>query len=173
MVIVQALFVAGLVYFGVTLMLVAMRVFSRRGIDALAVDPSRRDDDRDIDVSLETRYRELIELGMIQLEPDERVVTGCGHKGDNEEVMLVTNRRVFVMSRPADGMFYRKQVMKLQQMRPLPSSAGVKGNKIVLSDGTTTAVMDSPGDEGTLDDTRAVVRELNNLIRYTQSMLDA
>ncbi|MCZ7582947.1 MAG: hypothetical protein M5R36_06215 [Deltaproteobacteria bacterium] len=117
---------------------------------------------------VEELFRELMELGLFKLEPEEAIVAGCGRKGEMEEVLLVTDRRVFYLTRRAGAMIYAVQEFEIGSLRPVPSSAGMLGAKIILADGRKTAVMDSPGGDGYLDDAHGVIRELNKRILQVQ-----
>lgn len=155
------LYFASAVFLGV-MCLVGFRLFADNGVWRLTVGTSGQEiAAQRLNIPLNLRYRELLELGMIQLLPDENVVAGCGSKGEIEEVLLFTNRRAFIMSRHQGATFFAKHTFSIDRLRPIPSSAAMVGNKIVLSDGTQTAAIDSPGSEGYLADTKVVVRELN------------
>jgi len=167
----KMLFTLALGYFGCTLILVGFRFFASNGVRRMPYRETPRQElefEPIMTTPLDVRYREVTELGMVQLEPDENIVTGCGRKGELEEILLVTNRRAFIMTRRAGTTFYAKQAFFIDHLRPIPSSAGMMGNKMILSDGVKTGAIDSPGDRGFLDDAKNVVRELNNLIRNTR-----
>lgn len=167
----QILFGVSVAFFIGSAALVLLRFFGSSGATILPFQdalPITEDTDIMPDIPLEVRYRELIELGMIQLEPEEQILIGCGKKGETEEVLVVTTHRAFIMTRRAGATFYAKQAFYVDHLRPIPSSAGMMGNKMILSDGVKTGAIDSPGDRGFLDDAKNVVRELNGLIRKAQ-----
>ncbi len=161
------LYASAALFFGV-MVLVAFRMFASDGARRLNEgDADEGAESESDDKPLNVRYRELLELGMVQLEQGEQILIGCGRKAEVEEVLVVTDRRAFIMTRRQGATFFAKHTFRVDQLRPVPSSAGLVGNKIVLSDGSQTAAISSPGNTGILADARLVVRELNNLIRQS------
>jgi len=163
MIAMQVFLCASAILFIGVMVLVAFRMFASDGVKRFE-DNEEGDGVEPSDLPLDVRYRELFELGMIQLKPDEQALIGCGRKEEMEEVLLVTDRRAFVMTRRQGATFFAKHTFSIDKLRPIPSSAGLVGNKIVLSDGSQTAAIGSPGSTGFLADARLVVRELNTMI---------
>jgi len=168
----KVLFIAAALLFLGTMVAVAFRLWGRSGVTRITFKnkiEAKSPDEAMAALSLEDRYRELIELGMIQLEPEEQVIAGCGRRGDTEEVLLVTGHRAFILTRRSSSTFFAKQIFHIDHLRPIPSSAGLVGNKLILSDGVKTSAIDSPGNRGYLEDAKEVVRELNGRIRKARS----
>lgn len=159
--------------FGISVLALAVRLVASDGARRLrepipVMSLMQTGEEGDNSLPLDDRYRELIELGMIGLEPDEIVVAGCGQKGEIEEILLFTNKRAFIMNRRSGATFFAKHTFVLKDLRPVPSSAGLVGNKIILTDGAQTRAIDSPGDHGFLASASVVIRELNSRIRAAQ-----
>lgn len=172
------LFFISLAFLAVVAVIVAFRLFGDEGTRLIAGSPASVQGGPSAGYSdymshraVEERYRELVELGMIQLEPNEEIAIGCGRRGDHEEVVLVSNKRVFVLTRRTGATFFAKQIYYLGDLRPVPSSAGLMGNKFIVTDGTQTSAVDSPGDQGFLESAQKVVRELNRRVREAQHAL--
>lgn len=161
------LLISAVASFAVSMLLVAVRLLAPDGTKRI-VYPGEivgQADEPASALPLEDRFRELLELGMIQLEPEEHVVTGCGMRGEIEEILIVTNRRAFILNRRSGATFFAKHTFNIEDLKPVPSSAGLVGNKMILTDGAQTRAIDSPGSGGFLAEAQVVVRELNSRIR--------
>jgi hypothetical protein len=113
-------------------------------------------------------YIEVLNLADMMLDEDEVVMAGCGQRGEIENVILATNKRVLFLTRRFGASHYHYDQFNYDVLRPLSSTQGVIGEKMRLLEGDRIAEMTSPGHESWLDSAEDTVKVINERIRHAR-----
>jgi len=148
---------------------VLIRVFGGGGIEPLAISErlaERRKDAGNPSVGMsETNYQEVLNLGDVVLMRSEAVLAACGQRGEIENVLLATNKRVFFFTRRLGASRYHHDIFDYRHMHPIPLGQAVIGERIRIMEGDRMAEMSSPGAESWLDSAEDTIRIINDNIR--------
>lgn len=151
------------------LIVALIRLFGGSGNEPLAL-PERMSERRaeasskSVGMS-ETNYQEVLNLGDIALMRSEAVLAACGQRGEIENVLLATNKRVFFFTRRLGASRYHHDIFDYRHMHPIALGQAVIGEKIRIMEGDRMAEMNSPGAESWLDSAEDTIRIINDNIR--------
>jgi hypothetical protein len=117
----------------------------------------------------EASYQEVLNLADMTLDNGEAILAACGQRGEIENVLLATNRRLLFFTRRAGASRYYTEIFDYAKVHPIPLGQAVIGERLRVLEGERMAEMISPGNESWLDSAEDTIKAINEQIRQVRS----
>ena len=154
---------------GVVFIFVLARLFGQPSVRPLVqsdlIKKKRPAHEGQLGKTADSTYQEVLNLGDVQLQDHETVYAATGNRGEIEQVLLVTNLRVFYFTRRFGASRYSYDVFDFEKLHPIPISQAIIGENIRLLEGDRMAELKSPGAESWLDSAEDTIKVINQQIK--------
>jgi hypothetical protein len=112
------------------LVMVVLRLTIKNDVEPVTLSEmagDRRSGEHGRPLNYEAGYQEVLNLGDVLLEKDELVLAACGQRGEVENVLLATSKRIFFFTRRFGASRYYSETFEYSKIHPLSLASAVIG----------------------------------------------